>query len=151
MFDAVAKNPKVRLFLARICIPCLCVGMLLISYGAFAWAQQPTTYLAPDYTVWFNLLFGLVLALGGAYVRGMAGSIRDNKENIKELQDDLEHHKLDIARNHHTKVEIDQCFDRLERSLTEKFGEIKHSNAALHRRLDHLHVPSSFSQPPDPH
>lgn len=147
MLDAMTKNPKVRLLLARICIPCIVLGMLFIAYGSFAWAQAGAVSYAPDYAMWFNLLFGLVLALGGAYIRGMAGSIKDTKADLKELQEGLEEHKLDIARNHHTKREISDCFDKIEKSMGEKFGEIKQSNAALHRRLDHLHVPSSFHDP----
>jgi heptaprenylglyceryl phosphate synthase len=51
---------------------------------------------------------------------------------------------MDIATKHYTKSEIENVVEKLERSLTIQFVEMKSSNHAIHRRLDNLHVPSVF-------
>lgn len=126
------------------CWPCIVAGVSLFTYSSFVLAQVSSPSAGPDYSVWFTLLVGFVVSLLGAYAKGLSNNIKENKNDIKELQDELSAHKLLVSDQHPKKHDMEAMFDRVEKSLTEKITELKLSNNAVHRRLDALHVPSVF-------
>lgn len=118
----------------RWCAPCLLfVGIALYVYAATVLAMDPLPLPGPDYSVWFQLLLGLVVALIGAYAKGLSGRVSENAKAIADLAARFSQHQVSVATNHHTKTENNEQYGRVERSLLD-----------LHRRLDHLHVPSTF-------
>lgn len=129
---------------AGLCWWCIVLGALFFSLSSYSVAQDGSSGTGPDYRTWFSLLVSFVVALIGAYAKGLSNSIKDNKRDIKDLQDELADHKLTVLDQHPKKHDIEAMLDRVERSLTEKITEVKLSNNAVHRRLDALHVPSVF-------
>lgn len=125
-------------------------GVALFLYGSLAVAQglpiQSGNLGSPGYSVWFDLLVGLVIALIGVYTKGLSGRVDLNETRIEQLRKDFSQHQLFIAGDHAraTRSEFEGMLNKLEQALRIEFSKMETSNNAIHRRLDNLHVPSAF-------
>ena len=108
----------------RWCRWCMAVGILLFLWGASsAMAQTPQSELVPSYATWAQVLLGLLIAMIGAYAKGLEGRVRKVEDTASAMQRSLD-------RDYNTKAE-----------LAAQFSEVKASLSAVHRRLDYLRVP----------
>ena len=125
----------IRLALARICIPCLIAGVALYVYAGAALAQVLQAGAAPPWGLWFQLGGSLLLAVGGAYVRGLNGRVSELRAELKALAD--AHAEAEKAAAHEK---------ALAKSAADTLAEVKVIALSVQRRLDQLHVPSAFPQ-----
>ena len=132
----------------RCCWPCMAIGLGLILFGAGALAQSRAPAAAvngPGWVEWFSILLGALLALTGAYVRGLTGRLErletENGQRVRELGALRER----IAGEYHTKVELQgiiQSAVALAMSpLTSQVAAATSSMDAIHRRLDAMGAP----------
>lgn len=110
-------------------------GTVLVVLGAslYMTGAQAVGSQAPnvsDVATWFQIVLGLIVALIGAYMRGLSERITDNKREMEGLRKELVQTQVKLAAEHHTKAEIGA-----------QFSELKASLDALHRRLDHYPFP----------
>ena len=108
------------------------LGVVLYLYGASAIAQSIPP-IGPDYQVWFTILVGLIVAMIGAYAKGISTRVDENAAEIGRLRQSLMNTQLQIATDHSTKSETNA-----------QFSELRAAISAVHRRLDFLRVPSAF-------
>jgi cytochrome c biogenesis protein CcdA len=108
------------------------LGAALYLYGAAAFAS-PQQIVMPDYQAWFQIVLGLLVAVIGAYAKGVSDRVTENKREIDVLRQALNLTQVSIATEHHTKAEAN-----------EQFHELKSGINALHRRLDFMRAPSVF-------
>lgn len=123
----------IRLLLARLCIPCLVAGVGLYVYAGMAIAQVVTAGESPSWGMWFQLGGSLLLAVGGAYVKGLNGRLSETRAEVKALALALAEAEKVAARDQaHAKAAADTL------------AEVKLIALSVQRRLDQLHVNSAF-------
>lgn len=128
----------------RCCWPCMAIGLGLILLGAGALAQSHTPAAAangPGWVEWFSILLGALMALTGAYVRGLTGRLdrleTENGQRARELGALRER----VASEYHTKIELQQVVQQALLPLSVELGHIGRSFEAVHRRLDAMGAP----------
>lgn len=105
-------------------------GSALYLYGARALAIPEPAPMSPELSTWLQIVSGLVIALVGAYAKGLSERITKTERDIDVLRQALNLTQINIAAEHHTKAEAN-----------EQFRELKASIAAVHARLDYLKLP----------
>ena len=109
------------------------VGIGLYAYTGAAFAQVVAAGESPTWAMWFQLGGALLLAVGGAYVRGLNGRVSEMRGEIKALAAALAEAEKAAAR--------DQA---LAKKADETLHEVKLIALSVQRRLDQLHVNSAF-------
>lgn len=105
-------------------------GVLLFMWGAAAFAQSSHPS-SPDYADWFKIIVGLLIAVIGAYAKGLESRITKAEASITAGDRRTTDLRELLVGQHYDREDIDKRFDRVDQQL-----------AALHRRLDFLRVPN---------
>lgn len=129
-------------FPRRWCGWCMTFGVLLFMWGADAFAQSSPPS-SPDYADWFKIVVGLLIAVIGAYAKGLESRITKAEACITAGDRRTTDLREQLAGQHYDKEEIDRRFDRIEQLMSASRVESSAGIAALHRRLDFLRVPPS--------
>lgn len=117
-------------FPRRWCGWCMTFGVLLFMWGAAAFAQSSPPS-SPDYADWFKIVVGLLIAVIGAYAKGLESRITKAEACITAGDRRTTDLRELLVGQHYDREDIDKRFDRVDQQL-----------AALHRRLDFLRVPT---------
>jgi type VI protein secretion system component VasK len=123
--------------------PLIGIGLALFCYSAIAFAQQVPASTV-DYPTVFNLLAGLLISMIGVYAKTLSVRITDNRDDIKALSTKLDEHKIQLARDHHTKQELRAMMTDAVQTLTERITENRATTLAVHRRLDEMGIKPAF-------
>jgi uncharacterized coiled-coil protein SlyX len=106
-------------------------GIALFAAGTSqALAQTGGSDEAPTYAVWFQLMFGLVLALIGAYAKGIDRRVDAIEETSSEQQRSIHTLNVLLAGGYHTKGEIAQMH-----------ADLRGMISAVHSRMDRAGYP----------
>ena len=120
----------------RWCGWCMTGGVVLFLIGVSqAMAQTPSVSEAPTYTTWFQVLLGLVLALIGAYAKGLNNRLTSVEKQAEYRRQEITTLRERVISEYHNKSDIAAMHADL-RSLI----------AAVHSRLDRLGYPASRSR-----
>lgn len=122
----------------------LAVGLALFFVGFNAVAQDGS--ISPSYGDWFKVIIGLLLALVGAYAKGVESRVTKTEAKLEASGVRITDLRELLAGQHYDKDEIDRRFDRLEQMITGSRTEASSGISALHMRLDQLRVPPASAQ-----
>jgi hypothetical protein len=114
----------------RWCLWCTLLGVALFLWGANAWAQSGGAD-SPTYADWFKIVVGLLIALVGAYAKGIDSRVTKLEVRVDSSATRITDLREILVGEYHDKDAIDKRFDRVDQSIS-----------ALHRRLDFLRVPN---------
>ena len=126
------------------------LALLLIGAALFiggcsdAMAQSQGS--APSYGDWFKIVIGLLLALVGAYAKGIESRVTKVEARADASGVRITDLRELLAGQHYDKDEIDRRFDRLEKMITDSRSEAANGISALHMRLDQLRVPPASAR-----
>lgn len=127
------------------CYPCIFVGVGLFLLSGSIYAQVATAagvppvvaqveHLAISNQSLIQMLFGLVLSLGGAYVAGMKKQFEKDiavlTKAVETLRTNVHEIEVDLPTDYHTKDDMARQLKPISDSLNE-----------LHRRLDERGFP----------
>lgn len=129
----------------RWCGWCMLLGVSLFLWGSSAFAQANGSP-GPDYADWFKIVTGLLIALVGAYAKGVESRVTKVEARVESSNTRITDLRELLAGQHYDKDEIDRRFDRLERLIVDARGESSKGIAAIHSRLDYMRVPSGFAR-----
>lgn len=96
---------------------------------------------SPSYGDWFKIIGGLLIALVGAYAKGIADRVTKVETRAESTNTRVSDLKELLVGQHYDKDEVDRRFDRIEDMIAKSRTESMEGIAALHRRLDFLRVP----------
>lgn len=113
----------------RWCVWCTLLGVALFLWGANAWAQGGGE--GPTYADWFKIVVGLLIALVGAYAKGIESRVTKLESRVDTSSTRITDLREILVGDYHDKEAIDKRFDRVDASVH-----------AIHRRLDYLRVPN---------
>lgn len=109
------------------------IGTGLYAYTGLAVAQAVASPQGPTWELLFPFLGALIMAMGGAYMRGLSGSVKELRAEVKALQEA------------HAQAEKVAAHDQATaKAVAETVSEVKLIALSVQRRLDQLHVPSAF-------
>lgn len=115
----------------------LATGIILFLSGSAAVDLDHS----PSYGDWFQIVVGLLIALVGAYARGIADRVTKVETRTELTSTRISDLKELLVGQHYDKDEVDRRFDRIEDMIAKSRTESVEGIAALHRRLDFLRVP----------
>jgi hypothetical protein len=110
------------------------IGSCVYLYGASALAISGAPPVV-DLSAWIQIISGLVIALVGAYAKGLSERIAKAESKLDVLQQALSLTQVNIAAEHHTKEEANA-----------QFAELKATINALHRRFDFFRLPPGMGE-----
>lgn len=128
----------------RWCGWCMLFGVALFLWGSDAFAQNPVE--SPTYAYWFKVICGLLIAVLGAYAKGVETRVTKLEARADASSTRITDIRELLAGQHYDKDEIDRRFDRLEQMVSASRNESSSGISALHRRLDLLRVPQAQRQ-----
>jgi hypothetical protein len=88
--------------------------------------------MSPDYQLWFGVFAAALMALVGAYARGVGQRVDEVREDIKDLRSLLTAIQVLVAKDYQTRGEFKDELNLMHAKMD-----------AYHRRLDALRVPYS--------
>ncbi len=124
----ISKNWAIRILLA--------IGVVLFLSGSAVVSDH-----SPSYGDWFKIIVGLLIALVGAYAKGIADRVTKVETRAESTNTRVSDLKELLVGQHYDKDEVDRRFDRIEDMIAKSRTESMEGIAALHRRLDFLPVP----------
>lgn len=136
--------------LRRCCWPCITIGLGLILFGAGALAQAQPTHVqhGPGWVEWFSILLGALLAITGAYIKGLVGRVDKLENEGADRQRQIAALRERIAGEYHTKVELQGIIQQaVALGMAPLSGQIvaaMSSVDAVHRRLDAMGAPRTI-------
>ena len=111
-------------------------GVVLFLIGVSqAMAQAPSVSEAPTYTVWFQVLLGLVLALIGAYAKGLDTRLTNVEKASEYRRQEITTLRERVISEYHNKNDIAAMHTDLRNMIQ-----------AVHSRLDRLGYPALRSR-----
>ena len=108
----------------RVATACLCLGVAMLAWSSVAlaqYAEQPDSGLSASTII--SLGFGIIVSIGGAYLKGVNGRITAAEQAIKETRSAMHELRNEIAVNHYDKDEIREI---IRSELAPLMVEIRH-------------------------
>lgn len=115
---------------------CMTGGVVLFLTGmSQAMAQTPSVSEAPTYTVWFQVLLGLVLALIGAYAKGLDTRLTNVEKSSEYRRQEITTLRERVISEYHNKNDIAAMHTDLRNMIQ-----------AVHARMDRQGYPPPRSR-----
>ncbi len=127
-------------WMRRWCWSCAAVtwGLCLIGTAVNAGNAGGSGGGALDWKTVATAALGVVSILLGVYARSLERRVEAVEIDAKICGKGHAVLREEIARDHLTKVEIGERFDRAEADATRRFDKIESMVSAVHRRLDYI-------------